>query len=517
VKVPFREVALCQGPGLAQETLRLYDAAGPYTDPEASPDIEKGLPPLRLPWILERGDTEEVAGSRVVAANVPRRAKAGSAVTQMQYAREGRITPEMEFAAIREGVDSGVVREEIAAGRAILPCNINHPEAEPMLIGRRFLVKINANIGSSTLSSGPAEEVEKMAWAVRWGSDTVMDLSTGPSIRETREAILRNSPVPVGTVPIYEALQKVGGEAEALAWEVFRDTLVQQAQQGVDYVTIHAGLRRGHLEAVSRRTTGIVSRGGAAMAAWCATHREESFLYTRFDEICEVLRAYDVAVSLGDGLRPGSVLDANDEAQFAELETLGELAQAAWRRGVQVMIEGPGHVPLHKIQENMDLQRKFCHDAPFYTLGPLVTDVAAGRDHIASAIGGALIAALGTAMLCYVTPKEHLGLPDRDDVKEGVLVHKIAAHAADLAKGHPMALARDAAMSRARVDFRWEDQFRLALDGDLARSIWRASRQPGEGDGDDFCSMCGPKYCAMKVTRRAMEKGSKERGVRSEE
>jgi phosphomethylpyrimidine synthase len=503
LKVPFREVELCAKTGAGPDRIRLYDVTGPYADPERPSDVCGGLPPLREGWIRERRDTES-AGCEGASTRPPIRAPEGLSVTQLRYAREGRVTPEMEFAAIREGVDPGVVREEIASGRAILPCNVNHPETEPMVIGRRFLVKINANIGSSPLSSGPAGEVEKMAWAVRWGSDTVMDLSTGPAIRETREAILRNSPVPVGTVPIYEALQKVGGDPEALTWPLFRDTLEEQALQGVDYVTIHAGLRRGHLEAASRRLVGIVSRGGAALAAWCASHGEENFLYAHFGEICEILRACDVAISLGDGLRPGSVLDANDAAQIAELETLGELAQVAWKRDVQVMIEGPGHVPISKIRENMDLQSRICHDAPFYTLGPLVTDVAAGRDHIASAIGGALIAALGTAMLCYVTPKEHLGLPDRDDVKEGVLVHKIAAHAADLAKGHPMALARDEAMSRARYGFRWEDQFRLALDGDLARAYWKASRPEGSSEEDDFCSMCGPDYCAMRVTRRAL-------------
>jgi phosphomethylpyrimidine synthase len=423
----------------------------------------------------------------------------------MHYARKGIVTPEMEFAALREGMEPEFVRSEIARGRAILPANVNHPEAEPMLIGRAFLVKINANIGNSAVASSIEEEVEKMTWAIRWGSDTVMDLSTGANIHTTREWILRNSPVPIGTVPIYQALEKVGGKPEELTWDLYRDTLVEQCEQGVDYMTIHAGVRLSYVPLTARRTAGIVSRGGAIMAGWCLAHHEESFLYTKFEEICEILAAYDVAFSLGDGLRPGSVADANDEAQFAELETLGELTQIAWKHEVQVMIEGPGHVPMHKIRENMDRQLTVCAQAPFYTLGPLTTDIAPGYDHITSAIGAAMIGWMGTAMLCYVTPKEHLGLPDRDDVKQGVIAYKIAAHAADLAKGHPMAQSWDDAMSKARFEFRWEDQFNLALDPETARAF-HDETLPAEGAKTAlFCSMCGPQFCAMKITQDVRE------------
>jgi len=504
VLVPFREVSLAPAPGGEPGVLRLYDTSGPYTDPGLLIDIRRGLPPLRQPWILERGDTKEgeappeIAGCPALARR-PRRAANGACVTQMHYARAGVVTPEMEFAAVREGGDPERVREEISRGRAILPANVNHPECEPMLIGRAFQVKINANIGNSAVASSIREEVEKMVWAIRWGSDTVMDLSTGPDIHATREWILRNSPVPIGTVPIYQAVEKAGGKPEDLTWELYRDTLVEQAEQGVDYFTIHAGVRRDHVPLAARRLAGIVSRGGAIMAAWCRARREESFLYARFGEICEILRAYDVAVSLGDGLRPGSVADANDEAQFAELDTLGELTGDAWDQDVQVMIEGPGHVPIHKIQENVERQRAVCRDAPFYTLGPLVTDVAAGWDHLNSAIGAALIGWLGTAMLCYVTPKEHLGLPDLEDVKAGVIAHKVAAHAADLAKGHEMALAWDEAMSRARVEFRWEDQFNLSLDPEAARAMHDETLPSEDAKSGRFCSMCGPNFCAMKI------------------
>jgi len=527
IRVPFREIRLSPTGGRfkAEENppLRVYDPSGPYTDPAAETDIRTGLPPMRRAWILERGDVEayegravqpmddgaeDPRGNREVFPGVvfrPLRALRGRCVTQMHYARKGIVTPEMEFAALREGMEPEFVRREIAEGRAILPANVNHPEAEPMLIGRAFLVKINANIGNSAVASSIEEEVEKMAWAIRWGSDTVMDLSTGANIHTTREWILRNSPVPIGTVPIYQALEKVGGKPEELTWDLYRDTLVEQCEQGVDYMTIHAGVRLSHVPLTARRTTGIVSRGGAIMAGWCLAHHRESFLYTKFEEICEILAAYDVAFSLGDGLRPGSIADANDEAQFAELETLGELTRIAWQHDVQVMIEGPGHVPMHKIRENMDRQLAVCAEAPFYTLGPLTTDIAPGYDHITSAIGAAMIGWFGTAMLCYVTPKEHLGLPDRDDVKQGVIAYKIAAHAADLAKGHPMARSWDDAMSKARFEFRWEDQFNLALDPETARAF-HDETLPAEGAKTAlFCSMCGPKFCAMKITQDVRE------------
>ncbi len=527
ILVPFREILLSPTGGRfraeANAPLRVYDPSGPYTDPTAETDIRCGLPPLRRPWILERGDVEVYEGRTVQptddggdnprsnrevfpgGSHGPLRAVKGRCVTQMHYARKGIVTPEMEFAALREGMEPEFVRREIAEGRAILPANINHPESEPMLIGRAFLVKINANIGNSALASSIEEEVEKMAWAIRWGSDTVMDLSTGANIHTTREWILRNSPVPIGTVPIYQALEKVGGRPEDLTWDLYRDTLVEQCEQGVDYMTIHAGVRLSYVPLTVRRTTGIVSRGGAIMAGWCLAHHQESFLYTKFEEICDILAAYDVAFSLGDGLRPGSIADANDEAQFAELETLGELTQIAWKHDVQVMIEGPGHVPMHKIKENMDRQLAVCAGAPFYTLGPLTTDIAPGYDHITSAIGAAMIGWFGTAMLCYVTPKEHLGLPDRDDVKQGVIAYKIAAHAADLAKGHPMAQSWDNAMSKARFEFRWEDQFNLALDPETARAF-HDETLPAEGAKTAlFCSMCGPKFCAMKITQDVRE------------
>jgi phosphomethylpyrimidine synthase len=475
------------------DPLLLYDPSGPYTDPEVSLDPERGIRTLRSGWIGERGDVVRSPGGGLSGAP-------GRRATQLAHARAGDVTPEMMFAAVREGVEPEVVREEIASGRAILPANPNHPETEPMVIGRRFLTKINANLGNSAVASCLEEEVEKMAWAIRWGADTVMDLSTGPGIRQTREGILRNSPVPVGTVPIYEALERVGGRPEDLTWEVFRATLTDQAEQGVDYMTVHAGLRKAHLPLAASRVTGIVSRGGAALAAWCLRHRRENFLYDRFDEICEIASAYDVALSLGDGLRPGSIADANDEAQFAELETLGELTLRAWGRDVQVMIEGPGHVPLQKIAENVELQEGLCHGAPFYTLGPLVTDVAPGYDHITSAIGAAVIGGLGTAMLCYVTPREHLGLPDREDVRQGVLAYKIAAHAADLAKGHPGAQRWDDAMSRARFAFRWEDQFALSLDPETARRMHDESLPAGTAKDARFCSMCGPRFCSMRIS-----------------
>jgi phosphomethylpyrimidine synthase len=526
LRVAMREVELA--PGCGHPPLRLYDTSGPYTDPGARIDLEAGLPAMRRPWVLGRGDVEATPSGAL-------RAKPGRAVTQMAYARAGIVTPEMEYVAIRESlgleqrreraardgeplgatlperVTPEFVRDEVAAGRAILPANINHPEAEPMAIGRNFLVKINANIGNSALSSSIAEEVEKMVWAIRWGSDTVMDLSTGADIHGTRERILRNAPVPIGTVPIYQALEKVGGKAEELSWEVYRDTLIEQAEQGVDYFTIHAGVRLGHIPLTMNRTTGIVSRGGAILGKWCLAHHQENFLYTRFDEICEILRAYDIAVSLGDGLRPGSLADANDAAQFAELETLGELTTRAWARDVQVMIEGPGHVPMHKIQENMTRQLAACHGAPFYTLGPLVTDVAAGYDHIASAIGAAMIGWMGTAMLCYVTPKEHLGLPDRDDVRAGVIAYKIAAHAADLAKGHPAARAHDDAMAHARFEFRWADQFALALDPETAQRFHDQTLPAAGAKLAHFCSMCGPKFCSMKLSHEL--KGAAETGM----
>ena len=493
LRVPMREVLLTD-----DSRLRLYDTSGPYTDPSFTADSRLGLPPLRKQWILSRGDVE--AGPRRGL-----RAKPGKNVTQMHYARRGEITPEMEFIALREGVSPEFVREEVARGRAIIPANVNHPESEPMIIGRNFLVKINANIGNSAVSSSIDEEVEKMTWASRWGADTVMDLSTGKNIHETREWIIRNSPVPVGSVPIYQALEKVGGKAEELTWEIYRDTLIEQAEQGVDYFTIHSGVLLRYIPLTARRVTGIVSRGGAIMAKWCLAHHKESFLYTRFHEICEIMAAYDIAFSLGDGLRPGSLADANDEAQFAELDTLGELTKIAWEYDCQVMIEGPGHVPMHLIKENMDRELAVCQEAPFYTLGPLTTDVAPGYDHITSAIGAAMIGWFGTAMLCYVTPKEHLGLPNKKDVKDGVIAYKIAAHAADVAKGHPGAREWDDALSKARFEFRWEDQFNLSLDPETAREF-HDETLPAEGAKTaHFCSMCGPHFCSMKITQDVRE------------
>jgi phosphomethylpyrimidine synthase len=545
LRVAMREIDL--EPSSGEAPVRVYDTSGPYTDPEATIDIAAGLPALRREWQLARGDVEEYAPREVrpedngqlgpdrsggvppfpTALRRPLRAKAGGNISQMHYARRGIITPEMEYVAEREnlgrerlrqerdGEDWGAaipdhvtpefVRDEVARGRAIIPSNVNHPEAEPMAIGRNFLVKINANIGNSAVASDVASEVDKMVWAIRWGADTVMDLSTGRNIHDTREWIIRNSPVPIGTVPIYQALEKVGGVAEDLTWEIFRDTLIEQAEQGVDYFTIHAGVRLPYIPLTARRVTGIVSRGGSIMAKWCLAHHKESFLYERFDEISEIMRAYDIAYSLGDGLRPGSIADANDEAQFAELYTLGELTKRAWAQDVQVMIEGPGHVPMHKIKANMDKQLEACGEAPFYTLGPLVTDIAPGYDHITSGIGAAMIGWFGTAMLCYVTPKEHLGLPDRDDVKTGVVTYKLAAHAADLAKGHPAAKVRDDALSRARFEFRWRDQFNLSLDPDTAEQ-YHDQTLPAEGAKTaHFCSMCGPKFCSMKITQEVRE------------
>jgi phosphomethylpyrimidine synthase len=518
LRIPMREVCLHGG----EPPLRLYDTGGPWTDPEAHPDIKQGLPPLRQPWILGRTDVEELPGPtsvyrrqrdddpalggvRFASVRRPLRARPGRVVTQMHYARRGEITPEMEFIAVREGMAPEVVRDEVARGRAIIPSNINHPETEPMIIGRKFLVKINANIGNSAVASSIEEEVEKMRWATRWGADTVMDLSTGKNIHETREWILRNSPVPIGTVPIYQALEKVGGKPEDLTWDLYRDTLIEQAEQGVDYFTIHAGVLLRYVPLTAKRVTGIVSRGGSIMAKWCLAHHQESFLYTHFREICEIMAAHDIAFSLGDGLRPGCTADANDEAQFAELDTLGELTRVAWEHDVQVMIEGPGHVPMHLIKENMDRQLAVCHEAPFYTLGPLTTDIAPGYDHITSAIGAAMIGWFGTAMLCYVTPKEHLGLPNRKDVKDGVIAYKIAAHAADLAKGHPGARAWDDALSKARFEFRWEDQFNLSLDPETAREF-HDETLPAEGAKlAHFCSMCGPKFCSMRITQEVRE------------
>jgi len=519
LRVPMREVPLTDG-----SSVRLYDTRGPSADPCVATDVRDGLPPLRGPWILERGDVEEYDGRSLAipvpgfrgARRRPLRAAAGRAVTQMHYARRGTVTPEMEFAAIREGVDAELVRQEVAAGRAIIPANVNHPEAEPMVIGRRFLVKVNANIGTSAVASSIEEEVEKMRWAVRWGADTVMDLSTGRDIHATREWIIRNSPVPVGTVPIYQALEKVGGRPEDLTWDVFRETVIEQAEQGVDYMTVHAGVLLRHIPLTADRVTGIVSRGGSIMAAWCLAHHRENFLYTHFEELCEIFRAYDVAFSLGDGLRPGSIADANDEAQLAELRTLGELAEIAWRHDVQVMIEGPGHVPMHKIEENVDLERELCHDAPFYTLGPLTTDIAPGYDHITSAIGAALIGWHGASMLCYVTPKEHLGLPDREDVKQGVIAYRIAAHAADLARGHPRARQWDDALSRARFEFRWEDQFDLSLDPETARAFHDETLPAGPAKRAHFCSMCGPRFCSMRITQDVREYAARH-GLRDEE
>ncbi|HYN94513.1 MAG TPA: phosphomethylpyrimidine synthase ThiC [Pilimelia sp.] len=490
IRVPFAEVVLSGD----NPPVRLYDTSGPGSDPAV------GLPPLRGPWIAERADVAPVRGAGTALA-----ARPGGRPTQLVYARSGVTTPEMMYAALREGVDPEVVRVEIAAGRAVLPANANHPESEPMVIGKRFLVKVNANIGTSAVSSSIAEEVEKLTWATRWGADTVMDLSTGKRIAQTREAIVRNSPVPIGTVPIYEALEKVGGDPVKLSWEVFRDTVIEQAEQGVDYMTVHSGVRLAYVPMAVDRVTGIVSRGGSIMAAWCLAHHEENFLYTHFAELAELLARYDVTFSLGDGLRPGSIADANDEAQLAELRTLGELTAVAWEHGAQVMIEGPGHVPMHKIKENVDLQQEWCHEAPFYTLGPLTTDIAPAYDHITSAIGAAMIGMFGTAMLCYVTPKEHLGLPDRADVKAGVIAYKIAAHAADLAKGHPGAQAWDDALSTARFEFRWQDQFNLALDPDTAREYHDATLPAEPAKTAHFCSMCGPKFCSMKITQELQE------------
>ncbi|QSB11942.1 phosphomethylpyrimidine synthase ThiC [Lysinibacillus fusiformis] len=526
ILVPMREIALSPTTGSFGDEenapIRVYDTSGPYTDPAYQADITKGLPVLRRTWIEERGDVEEYEGRTIKPedngfrraddprnhenvfpelARKPLRAKKGKNVTQLHYARNGIITPEMEFVAIRENMDPEFVRSEIAAGRAIMPSNINHPEAEPMIIGRNFHVKINANIGNSAVSSSIAEEVEKMTWATRWGADNIMDLSTGKHIHTTREWIIRNAAVPVGTVPIYQALEKVNGIAEDLTWEVYRDTLIEQAEQGVDYFTIHAGVLLRYVPLTVNRVTGIVSRGGSIMAQWCLYHHQENFLYTHFEEICEIMKAYDVAFSLGDGLRPGSIADANDEAQFAELETLGELTQIAWKHDVQVMVEGPGHVPMHLIKENMDKQLEVCKEAPFYTLGPLTTDIAPGYDHITSAIGAAMIGWFGTAMLCYVTPKEHLGLPNREDVRVGVITYKIAAHAADLAKGHPGAQQRDDALSKARFEFRWRDQFNLSLDPERAVE-YHDETLPAEGAKTaHFCSMCGPKFCSMRISQ----------------
>jgi len=563
IRVPMREIRLTPTKsfksGAVEENapFLIYDTSGPYTDPAAGIDIRRGLAPLRQEWIIGRGDVEtlsEVSSEygrlrladrkldalRFAHLRKPLRAKPGCNVTQMHYARKGIITPEMEFIAIRENlkrqaamyqgngngngngrggnrltsqhpgnawgasipdeVTPEFVRDEVARGRAIIPSNINHPEIEPMIIGRNFLVKINANIGNSAVASSIEEEVEKMIWATRWGADTVMDLSTGKNIHETREWIIRNAPVPIGTVPIYQALEKVGGKAEDLTWEIYRDTLIEQAEQGVDYFTIHAGVRLRYIPLTANRVTGIVSRGGSIHAKWCLAHHKENFAYTHFEEICEIMKAYDVSFSLGDGLRPGSIADANDEAQFAELETLGELTTIAWEHDVQVMIEGPGHVPMHMIQVNMEKQLEECHEAPFYTLGPLTTDIAPGYDHITSGIGAAMIGWFGCAMLCYVTPKEHLGLPDKEDVKTGVIAYKIAAHAADLAKGHPGAQARDNALSKARFEFRWEDQFNLSLDPDTAKSFHDETLPQDAAKTSHFCSMCGPHFCSMKIT-----------------
>ena len=548
VKVPMREIAL--EPAAGEPSFLVYDPSGPYTDNQVRIDISRGLPPLREPWITARGDTEEYEGLTVHALDdrykvgelpgvpqfthlrQPLRARAGVAVTQLAYARAGIVTPEMEYVALRENegrkqaadandgdsfgaalpefVTPEFVRDEIARGRAIIPNNINHPESEPMIIGRNFLVKINANIGNSAVASSIEEEVEKMRWATKWGADNVMDLSTGKNIHATREWIIRNSPVPIGTVPIYQALEKVDGKAENLTWEIFRDTLIEQAEQGVDYFTIHAGVLLRYVPMTAKRMTGIVSRGGAILAKWCLAHHKENFLYTNFEEICDIMKTYDISFSLGDGLRPGSQADANDEGQFAELETLGELTQIAWKHDVQTMIEGPGHVPMHMIKENMEKQLKECGEAPFYTLGPLTTDIAPGYDHFTSGIGAAMIGWYGCAMLCYVTPKEHLGLPDREDVKEGVITYKIAAHAADLAKGHPGARIRDDAMSKARFEFRWEDQFNLSLDPERARKF-HDQTLPAEGAKTaHFCSMCGPQFCSMKITQDVRDYAEKQ-------
>jgi phosphomethylpyrimidine synthase len=563
IRVPFREISLSDTPSAfgaeKNPPVVVYDTSGPYTDPTISIDIRNGLPALRTGWIMERGDVEQLDGptsefghQRLVDPELsemrfnlhrkPLRAKAGMNVSQMHYARKGIITPEMEFIAIREnqrrenmsellqtqhpGQDFGAnipkmitpefVREEVARGRAIIPMNINHPEIEPMIIGRNFLVKINANIGNSALGSSISEEVEKMVWSTRWGGDTVMDLSTGKNIHETREWIIRNSPVPIGTVPIYQALEKVNGKAEDLTWEIFRDTLIEQAEQGVDYFTIHAGVRLAYIPMTAKRMTGIVSRGGSIMAKWCLAHHKESFLYEHFEDICQIMKQYDVSFSLGDGLRPGSIYDANDEAQFAELKTLGELTQIAWKLDVQCMIEGPGHVPMHLIKENMELQLEHCGEAPFYTLGPLTTDIAPGYDHITSGIGAAMIGWYGCAMLCYVTPKEHLGLPDKEDVRVGIITYKIAAHAADLAKGHPGAQIRDNALSKARFEFRWEDQFNLGLDPEKAKEF-HDETLPQEGAKQaHFCSMCGPHFCSMKISQDVRDYAA-EQGVSEQE
>jgi phosphomethylpyrimidine synthase len=571
LRVPMREISQADTPASfgaeKNPPVYVYDTSGPYTDPNANIDIRSGLAPLRGPWIAERNDTEELAGPtslygierlndpklaelRFNLHRKPRRAKAGNNVTQMHYARQGIVTPEMEFIAIRENlrrqeyiaslkasgpngtklaemmlrqhpgqsfgaaipseITPEFVRDEVARGRAIIPANINHPESEPMIIGRNFLVKINANIGNSAVTSSIGEEVEKMTWSIRWGGDTVMDLSTGKHIHETREWIIRNSPVPIGTVPIYQALEKVNGKAEDLTWEIFRDTLIEQAEQGVDYFTIHAGVLLRYVPLTAKRMTGIVSRGGSIMAKWCLAHHKESFLYEHFEDICEIMKAYDVSFSLGDGLRPGSIYDANDEAQLGELRTLGELTQIAWKHDVQVMIEGPGHVPMQLIKENMDIQLKECHEAPFYTLGPLTTDVAPGYDHITSGIGAAQIGWYGCAMLCYVTPKEHLGLPNKTDVKDGIITYKIAAHAADLAKGHPGAQVRDNALSKARFEFRWEDQFNLGLDPDKAREFHDETLPKDSAKVAHFCSMCGPHFCSMKITQDVRDYAEKQ-------
>jgi phosphomethylpyrimidine synthase len=517
IRVPFRAVALTDG------TIHtLHDTSGPFTDPDVGIEVRAGIAPIREPWIERRADTDvlakpssvyrvgreamrELDAIRFPAPRPIRRACAGANVSQLHYARRGEITPEMEFVAIREGVEPELVRSEIARGRAVVPANVNHVELEPTIIGRTFLVKINANIGNSAITSSIEEEVEKMVWAARWGADTVMDLSTGKNIHETREWIVRNSPVPIGTVPIYQALEKVGGKAEDLSWEIYRDTLIEQAEQGVDYFTVHAGVLLRYVPLTANRITGIVSRGGSILAKWCLAHHQENFLYTHFEEICEIMKAYDVTFSLGDGLRPGCTADANDAAQFGELDTLGELTQVAWKHDVQVMIEGPGHVPMHLIKENMERQLAVCHEAPFYTLGPLVTDIAPGYDHITSGIGAAMIGWMGTAMLCYVTPKEHLGLPDKDDVKVGVITYKLAAHAADLAKGHPGARHRDDVLSKARFEFRWEDQFNLSLDPDTARSMHDETLPAPGAKVAHFCSMCGPHFCSMKITQEVRD------------
>ncbi len=564
IRVPVREISLADTPtafgGEKNPPVFVYDTSGPYTDPEVRIDLRKGLPDVRSRWIDERGDTEILPGltsefgqARLADASLdalrfahvrtPRRAKPGANVSQMHYAKKGIITPEMEYIAIRENmklqearaaglldqqhpghsfganipkeITPEFVREEVARGRAIIPANINHTELEPMIIGRNFLVKINGNIGNSALGSSIEEEVEKLTWGIRWGADTVMDLSTGKHIHETREWILRNSPVPIGTVPIYQALEKVNGDPVKLDWECYKDTLIEQCEQGVDYFTIHAGVRLGYIHLTANRVTGIVSRGGSIMAKWCLAHHKESFLYERFDEICDLMRKYDVSFSLGDGLRPGSIADANDAAQFAELETLGELTKIAWEHGCQVMIEGPGHVPMHKIKYNMEKQLKVCHEAPFYTLGPLTTDIAPAYDHITSAIGAAMIGWFGTAMLCYVTPKEHLGLPNRDDVKVGVVTYRLAAHAADLAKGHPAAKLRDDAVSRARFSFRWQDQFNLSLDPDTARSYHDETMPKDAHKVAHFCSMCGPKFCSMQITQDLRVEAQRMAGMQS--